>query len=872
MQNKEKTVLHLITHSHWDREWYMPFERHRMRLVELVDSILETLDNNPNFKYFHFDGQVVPIEDYLEIRPQMKDKLLKYIKEERIFIGPWYVLQDEYLISSEANVRNMLLGIREAKRYGDPLMVGYFPDSFGNISQSPQILRGFGIDNCAFGRGVQPIADDNKVVSEPGTYHTSEFMWNSPDGSGVIGVLFAHWYHNAWEIPAEHDAAVENLKSIIAKTSVFASTPHLLGMNGCDHQPLQVNVGDIIEDVKADFPDVEIRHSNFRDYMAEMRKYKDIFPDINGELYGQTTNGYHTLVNTASARLYMKQANHENQLTLEKQTEPLSVIAFNYGNEYKKDVINFAWKEMLKNHAHDSICGCSVDAVHRECMSRFEKSTASAEAVRDDAIEYIENNMNTDFADAEKVVLVYNPNGYNCTATVTANVDISLDDDTPVENFGIFTKDGVQLACDIKDMGRTFTYVLPKDSFRKVTYYRRLVVTFTASDVNAVGYEAFLVKKTDKKAESSLILNGNVAENEFIKIAVNEDGTFDLTDKVSGNLMSNLGYFEESGDAGNEYNYLPPVSDGKYVTLGKKAKSITAVKNETSVVFTVEQELIVPKTTDDDARGFDFTAITFTTDIVLNEKAKMAEIFTRFNNTAENHRIRIMFPNNVNTDTIFIDGQYDLLERPVDPGKKWVNPDNSQRQQAFVMLKDTEKAIVVANRGLPEYEVLRDEYKTVAVTILRCVWELGDWGVFPTPEAQCIGENKAHLAVGVTGSDTADMRKQAYAFSTGYMKTMQTKPVQKGSIPADLSFVSIDSTNTVISAVKKAEEDDGIIVRFYNPTTIDETVKITLGIDVKKAFITNLNEEEQGEISVNNNTLEILSKAKRIDTIKVIIK
>ena len=138
----EKKTLHIVSHSHWDREWYMSFEQHRMRLVELFDTLIETMENHPEYKYYHMDGQYVVIEDYLEVRPQMKDRLFKLIGEDRIQIGPWYVLQDEYLTSGEANVRNMLYGIKLCKSIGaDPVMCGYFPDAFGNISQAPQILR-----------------------------------------------------------------------------------------------------------------------------------------------------------------------------------------------------------------------------------------------------------------------------------------------------------------------------------------------------------------------------------------------------------------------------------------------------------------------------------------------------------------------------------------------------------------------------------------------------------------------------------------------------------------------------------------------------------------------------------------------------------
>lgn len=866
---KEKKTMHIISHSHWDREWYMPFEKHRARLIELVDDMLEVLDTNPNFKSFHFDGQIVPLEDYLEVRPQMREKLLHYISEGRIFVGPWYVLQDEYLISSEANVRNMLVGLRESRKYGSPLMVGYFPDSFGNISQSPQILKGFGIDSCAFGRGVKPVAADNQVVEDGVEQKSSEFIWKSPDGSEVIAVLFAKWYHNAMEIPAEHEDAVEYFRKLIADMSTVSGTPHMLGMNGCDHQPVQMDVGDIIESVKADFSDVDIVHSNFKDYMNAIRKYAKNFPLIDGELYGQNTDGYFTLVHTASARIYMKQANHKNQMILEKQAEPLSVIAAAFGDNYRQDLLNHSWRELLKNHAHDSICGCSVDEVHRECISRFEKSTATAESVRDSAAEYLVSHVQTDeMSGAEKAILVYNPNGFAYSQTVTAYVDLPLEDCTPSENYGIVKIDGSQVACDIEDMGRTFSYVLPRHTFRAPGYYRRLKITFTAKDIPSVGYETFYVKNMNQDSRCGVVLNGMTAENPYIKVTMNEDGTFCLYDKLSGQELEGLGYFEESGDAGDEYTYTAPKQDVICSTRGRKAE-ITVTAGKTQVQFTVLHRLLVPQYSDTEGRSEKTTELIIKSVITVGEQSRMAEVETTMENHAENHRIRVMFPNGIKTDKVYVDGQYDLLERPINPGEQWVNPDNSQRQQAFVMLRDEIASMVVANRGLEEYEVLRDGSNTVAVTLLRGVWHLGDWGVFPTPEAQCKGTQTASYAVGVTSAQNTEFCKQAYAYATGSMLTYQMKAGQVGDMPGRYSFVGIESESSIISAVKKAEDDDGIIVRFYNPTDVTETVKLSFGVEASKLYLANLNEEEQEELMVAGQSVIMESPKKKITTIKM---
>ena len=209
-----KTTVHIISHSHWDREWYQSFESHRMKLIELVDNILDKAENDPEFGGFFLDGQVIAIDDYLEIRPEKRAQVEKCIREGKLQTGPWYILQDEFLTSGEACVRNLQVGMQEAKQYGAIGNVGYFPDAFGNAGQMPQVLKQAGMDAVVFGRGVKPIGPNNEVTG--GQYEStySEMMWASPDGTKLPGILFANWYNNGVEIPVDEAEAKETAKIV----------------------------------------------------------------------------------------------------------------------------------------------------------------------------------------------------------------------------------------------------------------------------------------------------------------------------------------------------------------------------------------------------------------------------------------------------------------------------------------------------------------------------------------------------------------------------------------------------------------------------------------------------------------------------------
>ncbi len=190
-------TLHVVSHTHWDREWYLPFQQFRLRLVDLIDRLLHLMDSDPDFRYFNLDAQTIVLEDYLQIKPENRERLENYIHEGRITVGPWYELNDEFLTSGEATVRSLLEGHRIADEFGACMKIGYLPDQFGNISQMPQILRGFGIDNAVVGRGYHL-----------GGHRKMEFWWEAPDGSRVLTSLMAFWYNNAQRFPADPERAL----------------------------------------------------------------------------------------------------------------------------------------------------------------------------------------------------------------------------------------------------------------------------------------------------------------------------------------------------------------------------------------------------------------------------------------------------------------------------------------------------------------------------------------------------------------------------------------------------------------------------------------------------------------------------------------
>ena len=883
MENEKKT-LHVISHSHWDREWYMPFEAHRYKLVEFFDRLLDTLDKDPSFRSFHLDGQAIVIEDYLEIRPEMREKIVRYVAEDRLVIGPWYILQDEYLVDGESNVRNMLVGRSVAAEYGRVSKTGYFPDAFGNIGQAPQILRGFGIDTVAFGRGTSPRKGDRFDTGEEnyGKYVT-EVLWRSPDGSEVIGTAFLRWSNNANEIPSDPEKALERFAAIRDSMAACSTTPHLLLMNGCDHQPVQTDIGKIIEKADPDFPD-KIVHSNFKDYFDAIRPYRDRFGIYVGELESEYSDGWNTLANTASARIYLKQLNSACEHMIENRIEPISVLSFlGAGDPVRRDYFRYLWKTLLKNHPHDSICGCSVDPVHHEMVSRFEKVLAAGHEVEKSETAAFMASVDTASVGSEYAVTVFNPHGFASSEPVTFFLDLPEDSPVTADRIGIFDGDRAT-ACSVKPVGRSFDYILPEDRFRVPFYVSRFEVTFAAKDVPALGYKTFAVR-TDCAGscpDSGVTVYRRGMMNKRLKVMFAPDGSVTVTDrKTRASFVT--GIFEDTGDIGDEYMYHR-AKDGIVVSTEGTRAEIRYTGTPEAASFTVTHRMTIPKglppvdatpesrTKREEGKRIGSTILTVRAEYTLRADSGRLNVKTVIENDAENHRLVMLTKNEIKTETVLAEGQFDIAERTIHPWSGWKNPSRPGKMTTFFGLEDGEKGLLIAGRGLAEYEVLRDGANTMALTLHRGVDRLGDWGVFPTPEAQCKGTLSVEYALipfAPSGSDRERAVNLAYAFAAGAPASFCAK-THGGKNPASASVPGIKGSGFAVSAMKMAETRDSVILRVFNPYREDGGMKLDLGETFGEAYLVNLGEERQKRIPVRNGKITVPVPKKKIVTVELV--
>lgn len=884
--SKTSKTVHVISHTHWDREWYMPYEKHHVRLVRLMDTLLDLLETDPEFRSFHLDGQTIVLDDYLQVRPDQRDKVLRFVAEGRLIVGPWYVLQDEFLTSGEANVRNLLLGRLDALRYGGLANIGYFPDSFGNMGQAPQLLKQAGIDTAVFGRGVKPTGFNNSV-SDAQSYESpfSEMVWRSPDGSEVLGILFANWYHNGMEIPTDPEQAKPYWEERMANAERYASTPHLLMMNGCDHQPVQQDLTAALATARRLFPDVEFVHSSFPEYAGALHgTAARPLTVVEGELRSQRTDGWGTLVNTASARVYLKQANQQVQTLLEKVTEPLAAFASLYGAAYPRDLLAYAWKTLMQNHPHDSICGCSVDEVHQEMMTRFAKSRHVAEALAEESAAALAAAADTSaFAayDGARPFIVFNTTGTRRSGVVEVEVELarfpqswSGDDEQRTQLAAlsaagrVVDASGKTVPCRIEDRGVRFGYELPDDRFRQPYWARVAAITLFAADVPALGCEAFAFVPGDDKAEEehSLFAGERAMENDHLRVEFADNGTFALLDKQTGKRFADLGSFEDVGDLGNEYMFKQPDGEMPLTTTSWKASFRVVHDDSFRATLEIKQVWDIPASADATLekerqamvhfperkaqRAAETVTMTIRTLVTLEKDARLVKLRVELDNQAEDHRLRIRFPTDIDADLHYADSIYEIAERPNEPAPEWTNPSYCHHQQAFAGVDDDRAGLMAANMGLNEYEVLRDGRNTIAVTLLRAVGELGDWGVFPTPEAQCKGKHAMELALIPYGGkpERASAANAAYQFQVPW--TARRTEIRRGVFPARHAMLEWSGEGLALTAVKRSETSDDLIVRWFNTGDRETALSASGHFPNQVWYESNVIEEKGGELAL----------------------
>lgn len=901
-QKADALQITLVSHTHWDRAWYCTFQEYRVRLVRLIDRLLDLLDADPDYLVYTLDGQMSVLDDYLEARPSQRTRLEAACRSGRVRVGPWFVLADEFLVSPESLIRNLRLGFAMGESYGGVMRIGYVPDGFGHIAQLPQILRGFGIDNAFFWRGMGTEGD------QLGT----EFTWQSPNGQGVTAILMPWGYHNVSNLGyAIHwgDTSMMAFDSTLAQDKItraierllpMVNTPALLLMNGIDHAEAEPSIPTVIA---ARRDDVHIVQGTLHDHLMAVRASGVPLKSFTGEFrwgrYSEILQGVY------STRIHLKQANHRAEVMLERAAEPSVAFAWLAqsgagvkSSDGTSDLLALAWRWLLLNHPHDDMYGCGIDAVHAEMPYRFSQSDQIASCLIRDAVRELAVQIDMT-AQSGMPILLLNPLGQERNDSADITLDFDFDDAT-ADAFHIIDAQGnAVLHQIISDEQALWMEVLKPNRKRRVR-----VLLQTPRGVPSCGYQTVFVQPGNRDVPSSLRVGGLTMENPWHTVTLASDGGITVTDHDSGRTYTGLHHFADVADAGDSYSHCPLPGDVAISTHEGEAIIAVTERGPVRATMRVTRTLSVPAslTVDRGERTPETVVMTFISDISLYAGQPGVFITTQVENLAHDHKLMALFPTGIQTDKAFVDASFMVSERDLHLPESvgWVeDPTPLMHQRSFTDLNADNAGLAILNRGLPSVEV--DEDGTIALTLLRGVgWLSRDdlWNrriaagpMVTAPGAQCPGKYTFEYAIlphaggwqvvtPVAGAYTAPIFGGRADTHTGLelreMNITRDDPQKitplhwrrDGHLPPEHSWVSVEHRSLMLSACLK--EGDALIVRIVNMARDVVHSPITFGFAVQQVERVNLLHEAQANLEVTANTIQITANPAEIITLQVV--
>ncbi len=710
-------IIHLVPHTHWDREWYEPFQTFRMRLVELVDQLLDSMEADERLA-FTLDGQVATVDDYLEVRPAGRPRIERLIAEGRLAIGPWQILMDEFLVSGETIVRNLELGWHAAEAFGSAMPIGYLPDMFGHVAQMPQILRRAGIHHAVVWRGV-PAAIDRHA-----------FTWRSPDGSAVRTEYLVGGYGNGAYLLAIPDSLADKVARYVDAGRSFYGDRSILAMYGTDHAVPSPRLASIVADANARRDDIVVRIETLTQYIRAfdaaaadpVRTGMADAPVWTGEL--RSAARANMLMNVTSARIDIKAAAARAERVLERYAEPLAAL---HAAAWPERLLELAWRRVVDNSAHDSICGCSQDAVVDQVLTRFAEAEQIGRGIAAAAIRplaaatprgwlAVVNPSPVDRADVVEAELDV-PSGWNAVEleladgrrvptqlvarpeTVLRRLDLTAREVPELfarrlhgrELFG-HSLDGHRIERDghgprlilsmddpaapldfdvdeLLDAVAVATTGDPEEAWEVVVVRgdrRRLAA---AVPVPALGWttarpvESTADAAVDSGATSDPVDVGERSlSNRLVRIQVAQDGTITL--EGGGAILQGVGRIVDGGDYGDTYNYGPPARD----VLVERPEHVAVRRLDLGPVrgsLLIARRYAWPLGLAPDGRSR--TAETAPVDVLTTIELRTGEPFVRvaieFTNPSRDHRVRWHVPLPAPTDRSAAEGQFAVVDR-----------------------------------------------------------------------------------------------------------------------------------------------------------------------------------------------------------------
>lgn len=907
----------IITAGHLDIEWYLPMRSYRFWTVEALEQ-LKAAAGREDFVTYVLDGQVFPLEEYLEVVPEDEGEMRELIRQGKLSVGPFYTQFDEWIPSAESMIRNCLYGKRKAQAFGGYMRAGYLPDNFGHPRQLPQILNNFGIDSLMFMRGMPEV--------EGG--HPDEFLYEGLDGSRVLVSHFRESYSGGFDIfrkvpeqlgepkgelnceigidglqprdlpyhegylsyewhkeLADHDdpegtarSLVENVRRI-QKRYPSGIVPLIAGF---DHLPPQINIGDSVRAANEMQDEIEFVMGSAEDYIKEVQARMKNPAVYRMELLGSRYQGL--LLGALSTRTYLKRQNFASEAMVERYAEPLETLASLYGYRRKERLLEEAWRYLMINSAHDSIHGSSTDEVHVEMESRFAAVRQISAGLVHESFKFIGQKIKHWWGDEEKGILVYAPAGEGIqTAELwlplrrkQVRIQNSSGREVPVQILPreSIEQNGIGLPRNESFPNAMFQRVLFQDEFSEGG-----LVSLSA-DIGAGGSGP----ATDLKAGQ------NVLENRYLRVET-KGALLDLLDKRTGQWYRNLNLLEEEEDAGDVWDYSPSWIPGELVR--STGVEFTSTLEETGPVrasIRLRGEMNVPSCLEGDLRSRKREILPVSFVISMYAGVPRVDVQMTMDNRAKDHRVRLAVPTGIVSEYVRSQGHLAILERPVErqrEGEAWVQPPTRQLPfREWLAVEGRGRGLAVAAKGIYDYEAVRNPRTNqvqIYLTLFRSVGLMSRINMmqrechaawpFKTPGAQCQGEQViawSYLPYCPEDTEAAPFIKDAQAFlyppAAHMVREAGGQPESGREAAPPFQW---PEKNIQFSAFKRSYEGDAYILRIYENQGKETPVRIRLDRKFGEVWLSNMDEQKLEKLEIRESGVDIRVGPYRAVTLKL---
>jgi mannosylglycerate hydrolase len=915
----------LVPHTHWDREWYEPFQRFRLRLVDLMDDVTTRAQQEPGFR-FTMDGQMAAVTDYLDVRPEQRDVVRSLVQSGQLAVGPWRVLLDEFLCSGENIVRNLEMGWRAASELGEPMAVGYLPDMFGHCAQMPQILALAGLRHACVWRGVPQSVDRHafRWQAPDGTWVRTEYL---PGGYGNAADLFAASVDDDLEgVGTAATVLADRLASRVARLDSWFGDDPFLAMYGTDHAaPLPTLMSQVALLSRGHGPSVHV--GTLTDYVLARDPDEAGLPVVVGELRSHARANI--LPGVISVRWHLKEAMGRAERMVERYAEPFAAL---WSDEWPTAYLDIAWSRLVDASCHDSVTGCGVDETALQVAARIGEAEHAGQAVRDrtlasvgagvpatgllvvnpspverDVFCHIEIPVADEW---DGVDLVVGGDVRVPTQEIGRNDRLLLDEELPASQLaGVFRRVhdrelfGQQVTeAELDVSGRTLTFqvatragdgpfdvaaeqqraaqAVVDDSgtwrVRIIDEPRRRVVA--ALPVPALGWATARVEQGAATQARGLTRPVAVTSeapvamgNGLLSVGVRADGALRL-ESADGTVLDGVGRLVDGGDCGDTYNYGPPEGD-HLVTDPERVDVRIDERGPLRGAVTVTRRLALPAALADGARTPHLEPVDVVTRVELRQGEPFVRLHLAWENRSRDHRLRLHVPLGRDAAVSAAEGQFAVVERGLEAeaGSVGEHPIPTYPASGFV---DAGGAGVLLRRAT-EYELVDGE---IALTLLRAVDRLSrnvhPWRDEPagpqlaTPQAQVLGPAEVSIAVlpHADGWEDADLVAAAERFRHDAV-------VRWGTGDKNLSGVAhegLSVTGHGVAMTSLRRRGERLELRVVAQTSApSEAVVGSSRVGVDRAWECDLLGNETAELQVSDGVLRVPLRPWQIATVQL---